>query len=66
MQIKQSSRREKVKWRVAKRKRFAFFCCEVFFCERFERNPLRGISAEMTVCIYQFFMILSTHFLRES
>jgi hypothetical protein len=60
MQIKQKGKSGK---RVAKKKKhLAFFCC---FCEcKKERNPLRGIFAEMTVCIYQFFIRLK-YYLRE-
>lgn len=46
-----------------KEKAFCFLL--LCFCEcKKERNPLRGIFAEMTVCIYQFF-IRHKYYFRE-
>lgn len=67
MQIKQSSRRREEEMKGCEKKTFCFLLLSTSFLRNeFNENPLRGIFAEMTVCIYQFFMTLSTSFLRES
>lgn len=56
MQIKQSSRRRERGKKGCEKKTFCFLLLWVLFAQGIEWNPLRGIFAELTVCIYQFFM----------